>query len=159
MIVSAQGSHRETPSGAVWGSDCGLCAIKNVTVDATLTLSNLLAVVRPLQEKKVGGGADFLDEGNGDFNGQGLVAFLEENGYQCAFGRGHLIELLEMLCLTPIGARFMGVVWHVPGEPQHDFTEQSEHTTHLASCCCAGHWLGASYEHSSRPFAERRWSP
>ena len=110
-----------------------------------------------VQEKKVGGGADFLEEGSGDFNGQGLVAFLEENGYQCAFGRGHLIGLLEMLCLTPIGARFMGVVWHVPSEPQHDFTEESEHIAHLVSCCRAGHWLGASYEHSSRPFAERRW--
>ena len=52
VIVSAQGSHRETPSGAVWGSDCGLCAIKNVTVDATLTLSNLLAVVRPLSKRR-----------------------------------------------------------------------------------------------------------
>ena len=120
IIVSAQSSHRETPGGTAWDLDCGLCAVKNAASDSTLTLPGLLAVVRPLEEERQKSqearGAHFLEEGEGNFSGQGLIAFLEQNDYECITGRGHLWELVEMLCCTDIGARFLGVVYHLPGE-------------------------------------------
>ena len=87
----------------------------------------LLAYVRPLQQRKAeaaaeGGssiGADYLIEGIGNFGGHGLVGYLETQGYQCAHGQrtdsNFAKELIEILCLSEIGRRFLGVVWHVGG--------------------------------------------
>jgi hypothetical protein len=167
IIVSAQSSHRETPGGTAWDLDCGLCAVKNAASDSTLTLPGLLAVVRPLEEERQKSqearGAHFLEEGEGNFSGQGLITFLEQNDYECITGRGHLWELVEMLCCTDIGARFLGVVYHLPGESASCYKRpiRAHHT--YDNCAVfgltpfTGHWVGASYEHSARPFHERRW--
>ena len=109
--------------------DCGLLAIRNATLDDSLNLDCLVSVVRPLQkdleESVVSAETNFLEEGTGNFNGIGLMHYLESRGYACVLGRTHMSDLLELLCLS-LTSRVVGVVWH----------EGSKTTVH---------WLCASY--------------
>ena len=95
--------------------DCGLLAIRNATLDDSLNLDGLLSVVRPLQkdleESIVSAETNFLEEGTGNFNGIGLMHYLESRGYACVLGRTHMSDLLELLCLS-LTSRVVGVVWH-----------------------------------------------
>lgn len=141
-IISVQGAsfEMEKPS-ELWGRDCGFAAIRNVTVDRSLKFDDFLRVVRPLQvdlEKRTGAVlANFLAEGTGDFNGIGLMGYLESRGYGCVQGTAHMSDLLEFLCLS-FKSRITGVVWHEGADLK-------------------GHWLCASYFHSEVAFDERVW--
>ena len=121
--------------------DCGLLAIRNATLDDSLNLDGLLGVMRPLQEdleeSVVSADTNFLEEGTGNFNGIGLMHYLESRGYACVLGRTHMSDLLELLCLS-LTSRVVGVVWH-----------EGSKTT--------GHWLCASYSHSEVDFNRRAW--
>ena len=48
------------------------------------------------------------------------------------------------LPICPLGERVCGVIWRL-GEVGDDGT------------ATGGHWLGATYEHSEKPLAQRRW--
>ena len=114
--------------------DCGLLAIRNATLDDSLNLDGLLSVVRPLQkdleESVVSADTNFLEEGTGNFNGIGLMHYLESRGYACVLGRTHMSDLLELLCLS-LTSRVVGVVWH-----------EGSKTT--------GHWLCARLTHTAK---------
>ena len=64
-------------------------------------------------------GADYLIEGTGNFGGHGLVDFLETRDYPCLFAQrsdsNFASELIEILCLSELAQRFLGVVWHQGG--------------------------------------------
>ena len=141
-IISIQGrSFEQSDPSALWSRDCGLGAIRNVTVDETLTLDALLQSIRPKQQQHENlvstADLNYLTEGKGDFNGVGMAEYLQENAYECVLGRNHTDELLELLCLT-FKRRVFGVVWHVGANR-------------------SSHWLCASYEHSEVPFNQRSW--
>lgn len=140
--ISVQGTSFEINNPSVlWQDDCGLLAIRNATLDDSLNLDGLLSVVRPpqkdLQESVVSTDTNFLEEGTGNFNGIGLMHYLESRGYACVLGRTHMGDLLELLCLS-LTSRVVGVVWH-----------EGSKTT--------GHWLCASYSHSEVDFNRRAW--
>ena len=130
-LVSSQASHRETPDGPVWPLDCGLCAAKNVTSDKTLTLPGILEVARRLQAaREPGDGANFLDEGSGNFNGRAIIEYLEINGYHCVTALGHTGDLIDYFCII-LPRRILGVMWHI------------------GDSALTGHWVGASFNHTS----------
>ena len=84
-IISVQGqSFERTSLAGRWRRDCGLCAIRNVTGNKSLSLVGLLEMVRPMQLQITPadstGGSNYLTEGHGDFNGIGLMKYLEVNG-------------------------------------------------------------------------------
>ena len=141
-IISVQGESFEKKMPSVlWARDCGLAAIRNVTTDPLLNLDDLLITVRPLQtdlEARTGSvPVNFLAEGIGNFNGAGLMQYLESRGYCCVVGHGHLSDLLELLCLS-FKSNLCGVVWHEGANVE-------------------GHWLCASYVHSEVGIDERVW--
>ena len=118
----------------------------------------MLAVARPLQaaiDAKVKAGANskgrVLDESAGNFNAKAIEALLDTRGYACTRLSLRLGEapsgkpraLIKHLC-SNIGERACGVIWRL-GEVCED------------GVATAGHWLGATYEHSKEPLAQRRW--
>ena len=158
-LVARQSTHKEADGEDAWGDDCGLCALKNVTSNASFTLPAMLAVARPMQaaiDAEVAAGAEakarIFEEKIGNFNTRAIEGLLETQDYACARlsekegGKSGMARaLVEQLCIASgIGPRVCGVVWRL-GVVEDD------------GKATGGHWCGASYEHSDKPLTQRRW--
>lgn len=149
-VVAAQASHSETQGGPKWAEDCGLCALKNLTGEPSFTLSDVLAVARPMQAKLAAARSagrttlvEHMQEGKGNFSGGVLCALLEKHGYVCVGGLDGACERLEFFAHVA-GSRLVGCLWRTGGDGQTQVT--------------SGHWLCASYVHdAASSFESRVW--
>ena len=143
LMVALQGSHVDR-AGNAWKMDCGLCAVKNVTVQPEFALQELLAVIKPKdQASSSRSPSRLVEHGNGNFSGAALMMFLESKGYACTSQRGNSLHHIEFQCLV-FGRRVVGVVWRLGGVS--------------STSVQMGHWLSMSYEHDpSLRLKDRSW--
>jgi hypothetical protein len=140
-------------------NDCGLCAMKNCTMNDDFTLENMLTVARGFEEElrreEVAGAPSsevhHLDE-TGNFSGKVIAAVLEKGDYGAyrlskeEFGEcGHARALVETLC-TLLNARVCGVIWR-----EGSLVDGSATSSY-------GHWLAASHLPNLGDWRSRKWA-
>ena len=150
VVVAAQGSHG-------LAMDCGLCALKNVTVDRDINgnaaFDVALALQSELEAQELQSGASsgvrHFEVGVGNLSGKAIRAIARRNDYalyrlarsdgECGFVRA----LVEHMCILA-RERLCGVIWRIG--PGVDGVAASH-----------GHWVCASYIYGAGDWSKHRW--
>ena len=137
--------------------DCGLCALKNVTVDRDIdgnaAFDVALALQSELEAQKHQSGASsgvhHFEVGVGNLSGKAILAIARKNHFalyrlarndgECGFARA----LVEAMCILA-RERLCGVIWRIG--PGVDGVAASY-----------GHWVCASYIYGVSDWSKHRW--
>lgn len=138
-------------------NDCALCALKNVTVDESITLSAAFEIANQLQaaldDEDLSRGTTAAIrhcDATGNFSGKVLVQLALKYGYgayrisaerdgEC----GHARALVETLCGLA-NSRLCGAVWRLGSV--------------AGAAAASGHWVGASHVPSLTNWLEHQWA-
>ncbi|KAJ8613160.1 hypothetical protein CTAYLR_004828 [Chrysophaeum taylorii] len=149
-VVARQGAHGIS-------NDCGLCALKNVTVNTTITVQETLETARELQqvldsEVLTSGMHSEVDhfDNTGNFSGKVLVELAFKHGYrlyrissendgQCGHARA-LVETLSFLA----NSRLCGALWRLGSA--------------IGTAAASGHWVAASHVPSLADWRQHEWA-
>ena len=150
VVVAAQGSHG-------LAMDCGLCALKNVTVDRDINgnaaFDVALALQSELEAQELQSGASsgvrHFEVVVGNLSGKAIRAIARKNDYalyrlarsdgECGFARA----LVEHMCILA-RERLCGVIWRIG--PGVDGVAASH-----------GHWVCTSYIYGAGDCSKHRW--
>ena len=101
LMVSTQASHVDS-AGVTWREDCGLCAVKNVTVQPDFTLSDLLAVIetKNQESKDQQSPPSLFEHGKGNFSGAALTMLMGQRATRALANGAHLQTTLNSNALS-----------------------------------------------------------
>jgi len=137
--------------------DCGLCALKNVTVDRDIDGNAAFDVALALQseleaqehQSGASSGVRHFEVGVGNLSGKAILAIARKNHFalyrlarndgECGFARA----LVEAMCILA-RERLCGVIWRIG--PGVDGVAASY-----------GHWVCASYIYGVGDWSKHRW--